>query len=70
MFFVHKRIIWTVKRAEFVSDRMLYIILRGCWCELFWTFMPQQRMKLMMWRAASTRNWNVCLINSLNIIIP
>jgi hypothetical protein len=21
-----------VKRIKFVSDRMLYIILRGCWC--------------------------------------
>jgi hypothetical protein len=30
-FFVHMRII-SVKRAEFVSDRMPYIILRGRWC--------------------------------------
>jgi hypothetical protein len=29
--FVHKRIISTVKRVEFVSDRMSYIILRGQW---------------------------------------
>jgi hypothetical protein len=30
---VHKRIISAVKRVEFVSDRMSYIILvlRGCW---------------------------------------
>jgi hypothetical protein len=28
-FFVHKRIISAVKRLEFVSDRMSYIILRG-----------------------------------------
>jgi hypothetical protein len=27
--FVHKRIISAVKRVEFVSDRMSYIILRG-----------------------------------------
>jgi hypothetical protein len=33
-FFVHKRIISTVKRVEFVSDRMLYIILRGRWCDI------------------------------------
>jgi hypothetical protein len=26
---VHKRIISAVKRVEFVSDRMLYVILRG-----------------------------------------
>jgi hypothetical protein len=30
-FFVHKRIISAVKKVEFVSDRMLYTILRGCW---------------------------------------
>jgi hypothetical protein len=31
-FFVHKRVIPTVKRAEFVSDRISYIVLRGHWC--------------------------------------
>jgi hypothetical protein len=30
-FFVHKRIISAVRRVEFVSDRMSYIILRGRW---------------------------------------
>jgi hypothetical protein len=30
--FVHKRIISAVKRVEFVSDRMSYIILRCRWC--------------------------------------
>jgi hypothetical protein len=33
-FFVRKRIISTVKRVEFVSDRMSYIILRGRWCHI------------------------------------
>jgi hypothetical protein len=33
-FFVHKRIISAVKRVEFVSDRMLYIIVRGRWCDI------------------------------------
>jgi hypothetical protein len=33
-FFVHKRIISAVKRVEFVSDRMSYIILRGHWCDI------------------------------------
>jgi hypothetical protein len=28
---MHKRIISAVKRDEFVSDRMSYIILRGRW---------------------------------------
>jgi hypothetical protein len=31
-FFVHIRIISATKRVEFVSDRMSYIMLRGCWC--------------------------------------
>jgi hypothetical protein len=31
---VHKRIISAVKRVEFVSNRMLYIILRGRWCHI------------------------------------
>jgi exonuclease III len=30
-FFVHKRITSTVKRVEFVNDRMSYITLRGHW---------------------------------------
>jgi hypothetical protein len=33
-FFVHKRIISAVRRVEFVSDRMLYIKLRGRWCHI------------------------------------
>ena len=33
-FFVHKRIASAVKRVEFVSDRMSYIVLRGCWCNI------------------------------------
>jgi exonuclease III len=33
-FFVHKRIISAVRRVEFVSDRMSYIILRGRWCNI------------------------------------
>jgi hypothetical protein len=30
-FFVYKRLISAVRRSEFVSDRMSYIILRGRW---------------------------------------
>jgi exonuclease III len=33
-FFVHKRIISEVRRVDFVSDRMTYIILRGRWCNI------------------------------------
>jgi hypothetical protein len=32
--FVHGGIISAVKRVEFVSDRMPYIILRGRWCDV------------------------------------
>jgi exonuclease III len=33
-FFVHKRILSAVRRVEFISDRMSYIILRGRWCNV------------------------------------
>jgi hypothetical protein len=33
-FFVHNRIISAVKRVEFVSDRILYITLKGHWCDI------------------------------------
>ena len=33
-FFVHHRVLSAVKRVEFISDRMSYIILRGCWCNI------------------------------------
>jgi hypothetical protein len=32
---------------------------------LFWMFMPQQRIKLMMRKTVSLRNWKVYLIHSL-----
>jgi hypothetical protein len=31
---VHKRIISAVRRVEFFSDRISYIILRGRWCNV------------------------------------
>jgi hypothetical protein len=33
-FFIHKRIVSAVKRVEFVSERMSYMILRGRWCNI------------------------------------
>ena len=33
-FFVHHRIVSAVQTAEFVSDRMSYIVLRDCWCTI------------------------------------
>jgi hypothetical protein len=32
--FVHKMIISAVKRVQFVSDRLSYVILRGCWWDI------------------------------------
>jgi hypothetical protein len=32
--FVHQRIVPAIKRVEFVSDRMSYIVLRGRWCNI------------------------------------
>jgi hypothetical protein len=32
--FVHKRIVSAVRRVEFISDRMSYIILRRRWCNI------------------------------------
>jgi hypothetical protein len=33
-FLIHKRIISAVRRVEIISDRMSYVILRGCWCNI------------------------------------
>ena len=33
-FFVLQRIALAVKRVQFVSDRMSYIVLRGTWCNI------------------------------------
>ena len=33
-FFVHQLIASAVKRVDFVSDRLSYIVLRGRWCNI------------------------------------
>jgi exonuclease III len=33
-FYVHQRILPAVKKVDFVSDRMSYIVLRGRWCNI------------------------------------
>jgi hypothetical protein len=32
--FVHQTIVSAIKRVEFVSDRMSYMVLRGHWCNI------------------------------------
>jgi hypothetical protein len=34
VFFVHHRIAPAIKRVEFVSDRVSYIVMRGHWCNI------------------------------------
>jgi hypothetical protein len=41
-FFVHQRIASAVKKVEFFSDRLSYIVLRGRWCNIIVMFSSQQ----------------------------
>ena len=34
VFFLHQRIVSAVKRVEFVSDRVSYVVMRGRWCNI------------------------------------
>jgi hypothetical protein len=61
--FDYKTILSAVKRVEFVSDEEVAGVI-----SVFWMFVPQERIKLMIWKAAPTRNWIVSLINSLHNI--
>jgi hypothetical protein len=68
-FFVHKRLISAVKRVEFVSDRMTYIPLRGSWCHIIvLNVHAPTEDKTDDVKEASTRKWNLCLINFRNTI--
>jgi hypothetical protein len=53
---VHKRTTSAFKRAEFVSESMSYIVLEGCWCDIFCRHMPQQRINVMIQMTISMRN--------------
>ena len=33
-FFVQHRVVSAVKRVEFVNNRVSFIVLRGCWCNI------------------------------------
>ena len=34
VFFVHRKLVSAVKRVEFVSDRLSYIVLKGRWLHI------------------------------------
>jgi hypothetical protein len=34
IYFVHHKTVSAVKRVEFISDRMSYVVLRGRWCNI------------------------------------
>jgi hypothetical protein len=48
--YVHKGVMSVVKRVEFASDRMPYVILIGRWCNIVWMRMPQLKTKVMIQR--------------------
>ena len=55
--FVHHRIVSAVKRVEFVSDRMSYIVLRGQWCNnIVLNLLHQVRKIVMIQKTVSMRN--------------
>jgi hypothetical protein len=58
-----KRIISAVKRVEFVSDKMSYIILRGHWCHIIVEFVSD-KMSYIILRG----HW--CHIIVLNVHAP
>jgi hypothetical protein len=49
-FIEYKRIISAIKRVEFVSDRITYVVLRGRWCHIIVLNVrtPTEKKKLMI----------------------
>jgi hypothetical protein len=56
-FFVHQRMVSAIKRVEFVSARMSYIVLRGRWCNIIvLNAQHQRKRRVMIQRTVSMRN--------------
>jgi hypothetical protein len=68
-FFVHNRIGSEVKRVEFVSDRVSYIILRGRWGNIIVVIVhAKSEDKSDDSKTVFTRNWSRFFIIFLSII--
>jgi hypothetical protein len=68
-FFLEKKILFTVKRVEFVSDRMSYIILRVRWCHIIALNVHVPRgNKINDVKDSFNKNWNTYSTNSLNAL--
>jgi exonuclease III len=68
-FFVHHRMVSAVKRVEFVSDRVSYIVLRGRWCNIIALYVhAPSEDKNDDSKDSFTRNWSRFLIIFLGII--
>jgi hypothetical protein len=65
---LHERIISAVKRVEFVSDRMSYIILRGHWCDTVLNVHDPTEEQTDDMKDSCYEDWNMYSINSLNTI--
>ena len=55
-FFVHRRIVLAMKRVEFVSDRLSYIVLRGRWRNIIVVNVHAPTKKVMSQRIVFMRN--------------
>ena len=68
-FFVHCRILSAVKRVEFVSDRLSYILLGGRWRNtvVVNVLAPSEEKSDTSKYEEFMRNYNKCSITFLNI---
>jgi hypothetical protein len=60
-FFVHKRIISAVKRVEFISDRMSYIILRGRWWDIIVLNLHATQKIKLLYKGQVLRRTRTCI---------
>ena len=64
MFFIHKTIKSAVKKVEFISDRLSYLILRGRWYDIIVTNVHAPiEDKDDLIKIPFMGNWNILLIN-------